>query len=762
MKRTHLSIIALGLCLGLLALHAQDGGALQGELDITADQVSYAVGSAEASADGNVVLVYQDVRLTCQHVRVNRETGDYSAQGGVEVTYAQRGTWRSEAIQGNLNEKRISFGPFKLDGEVWHGGGDGGEGEALDSGEIRHAWLTTCDCEKPHYTVNATRFRFHPKDKTFTATNATLRLFGIPVFYLPWLAGSTDNSAGLIIHPGYGGKRGAFLRLGRVWKHGDNGDSRLYLDSMSKRGFGLGENTTYRSETREIATDLYAIHDWKPTETEHGWDRRFKRQEDRFRTHLYAREELTQNMTLRLNVDWLSDISMLEDWFKREWRHIGQPKSVASLDYDLGWLDAAIEARPRINSFYTVGERLPELRLNVPRASLFGSLLHYDSATSAGYYTMKWRRSDRPRLLDPALYNGDLYGDPNDYSAFRADTLHTFSLPINVQEFVTLTPRASFRATSYSKSSRRRISTEDLANLVDADNPDAPYNTAPVRNYDDRGGARLRLATEFGLEARSRLSADFGGLREGDSCPVFRHVVEPYLNYTYAPSPTQNRDHLYFFDETDRLQRQHFVRLGLDQRWGEVKDGALHPVLSLESYLDAKIRRDIETDSHWGDLGNRLTLQTSDDFKTWGALLYDIGEGDIHRGEVGLQVGADEALHFSGKYIYRKKHLSASTYSMGSSLLDLTGESAYVKKHFESADTISGTLFVPLTEDMSVEIYHEYDFERHCVAEHSYELTKRLHCWTVVAGVGWDYGDFRATVMLRLTAFPQVKIDMNI
>ena len=39
---------------------------------------------------------------------------------------------------------------------------------------------------------------------------------------------------------------------------------------MSKRGFGFGENTAYRSGTREVQTDLYAIHDWKPTETEHG------------------------------------------------------------------------------------------------------------------------------------------------------------------------------------------------------------------------------------------------------------------------------------------------------------------------------------------------------------------------------------------------------------------------------------------------------------------------------------------------------------
>jgi hypothetical protein len=32
----------------------------------------------------------------------------------------------------------------------------------------------------------------------------------------------------------------------------------------------------------------------------------------------------------------------------------------------------------------------------------------------------------------------------------------------------------------------------------------------------------------------------------------------------------------------------------------------------------------------------------------------------------------------------------------------------------------------------------------------------------MVTGCGWDYGDFEFIIMLRLTAFPKVKIDMNI
>ena len=760
MKPRILSLFLLVLL--AVALSAQEQSP---DLLVTADQVSYSAGEAQALAQGNVTVTYGDARLSCQRARINRETGDYSAEGDVEVTYGDIGTWHGASAKGNFMEKTLAFGPFRMDGKVLHGGGESGTGK-IDSQEVSHGWFSTCDLEEPHYSVNASTFRFYPENKTFSATNATIRFFGIPVLYLPYLFGSTDNSSGIIVQPGYSGKLGAFLRLGVAIQHGGKGTSKIFVDGMTKRGFGFGEQTQYKSDGREVQSDLYGVHDWDPTETEKGWDRRFRTTKNRYRIHIYWREVLAEGLTLRANLDRLSDISMLEDWFKRDWRRTGQPKSVASLDYDLGWLDAAIDLRPRINDFYTVAERLSEMRLNIPRVAVGGSALLYNSSTTAGYYSMKWRDSERPRLIDPLHYDSDIHGDPSDYSAFRADTLHTLSMPLDVQEYLTLTPRASFRMTTYSKSSSSRMTTEDLADLADADNPDKPRNRAPVRSYDSKGGALFRIASEFGIEARSHLSSDWSDTRIPLlSVDGLRHLVEPYVNYTYAPEPTKDRDNIYFFDEIDRLERQHFVRFGLDQRWltrGEGEKAPDHRFLSLDSYLDLHMQRGKESDSCWGDLGNRLILQPTDSFRTWGTLLYDTGVGAVHRGEIGARLGKEDELSFSGRYIYRNDHLTRSVYSMGSSLADLTGESGYIKKHFEHADIFAGTLNIPIIDGMSLEIYNEYDLERHCIAEHSYQLTKRLHCWTVVACVGWDYGDFRAGLLFRLTAFPDVRIDMNI
>lgn len=98
---------------------------------------------------------------------------------------------------------------------------------------------------------------------------------------------------------------------------------------------------------------------------------------------------------------------------------------------------------------------------------------------------------------------------------------------------------------------------------------------------------------------------------------------------------------------------------------------------------------------------------------------------------------------------------------MGSTLTDFTGESSYIKRHFSSSETIDAQLNIPLNSITSLEIGAEYDFNEHKLEEHHYYLTRQLHCWTAVCGIGWDNDDCEVVLMLRLVAFPNVKLDLN-
>ena len=734
-----------------IALFAQEAP----QLTITADQFSRSLDGKTTTASGAVEVIYGDTKLSCEEATVT-------------ATDPPEGWQATNDFADLLQYTDISFGKFHLTSPVWSIGGEKGDCQPGEDAHFARAFMTTCDREEPHYALVAKKINYHPKDRTFTAYHVTLRFFDVPILYFPILYGSTENSMGIIIRPGYSGKRGAYLRLGRAWPHGRDGSTELFVDGMTKRGLAIGEETRYETDQRIVTTDLYALHDQRPAETEDGWDRRFKSVDDRFRVHAYWREQFAENWSLRLNLDYLSDISMLADWFRHDWRHWGQPKSYASLDYQNTWLQGTLDFRPRINTFYTVSEKLPELRLEIPRIVPVESLpFVYSSSNSAGFYSMKWRNNERPRStwLDPAEYNPELYGDPGDYSAFRADTLHTVQAPLELGDVFTLTPRASFRATAYSRTSRRGLSTEELANLVDADNPDKLHSTAPVVNYDRDGGSRTRFAYELGVEGNTKLFSDWSDTKVGWlGIDGLQHVVEPYFNYTWSPTPTVERDHLYFFDEIDRLEYQNFLRLGLDQHWRtrDTETRQTRTVLALENYLDIHHREGEESGRHWGDWGTRLTFQPSRSLRLLSTILYDVGEGQVHRGEVGFRYGREGEWSLSGRYIYRNDHLSRSAYSMGSTLADFTGESGYIKKYFETADTISGTLNIPLNSRTSLEIYGEYDFERHNTVAHTYTLTRQMHCWTLVGGFGWDYKDFEVILMLRLTAFPNVKIKMNI
>ena len=736
------------------------------ELIIRSESGEYDIkGDAVHLKKGHNQVIYGPLELTAQEMWFNQETTDFKAQGDVVVKLNDGTSWASQNVSGKLETRELNFDAYGFDGKVWHSGGEGGR--ALPNGEkhLDHAWLSTCDCYPPHYSLCASDMTHYP-DNTFTAKHLVIKLGVVPVFYFPYAWGTTDNTAGLIFKPGYSGKKGAYLRLGRIWQLDKDGSyTQTYTDLMSKRGIALGHDTEWKSGAHETAVNLYGLLDSDPPETERGYNRRFDETHDRFRLAWYYRYDVSEMSAIRLNVDYMSDIDMLADWFKRDYRNVLETKSYLNWTTDGDFYNFSVNVRPRINEFYTTVETLPEVRLDIPRIGLGETPLEYQSSTSFGYYSMKWRNFDRHRwqLIPLDEYDSDEHRDPADYQAFRADTVHFMYLPMAAGDIVKLTPRAGFRATYYSESSRERISRRDIANMIDVDNPDHVYNKTRTRRYDDDGGEVLRTAFEIGAELKSRMYSDWAEMHlDAIGANGLRHVVEPYVNYTYAHDPSHDASHLYFFDEIDRLERQHFIRLGVDQLWQTRIDGRVNTIARWQNYVDFHFDRGEESRRHPGDFGSRLDIYPCDWLSMWTAVLHDIGEGDIQCGEAGFRYGKLHEFNLACRYVYRNDHISRSVYSMGSTLVDFSGESSYYKKNFETADTIHAKVHVPLNEKTSLDMEAEYDFEKSTLSEHKYILNRDLHCWIMSVGAGWENGDFEVMILFRLKAFPNVKVDLNI
>ena len=127
-------------------------------------------------------------------------------------------------------------------------------------------------------------------------------------------------------------------------------------------------------------------------------------------------------------------------------------------------------------------------------------------------------------------------------------------------------PRAGLKLTAYSNTSKEKVTVEDLNTLFQAADP---QNTRGMllHNYDDKGKAKLRFAGEIGVEASTKIYNSWQDVRSSFlALDGLRHVIRPYINYTLIPKPNVKRDHLYYFDDIDRIDEQHFIRFGLENR----------------------------------------------------------------------------------------------------------------------------------------------------------------------------------------------------
>ena len=237
-----------------------------------------------------------------------------------------------------------------------------------------------------------------------------------------------------------------------------------------------------------------------------------------------------------------------------------------------------------------------------------------------------------------------------------------------------------------------------------------------------------------------------------------RHVVEPYVNYTYAPEPSETRDRLYFFDSVDRLLEQHFVRFGLNQRLQTRRSSQIYTLASLRNYADFHFHKEDDF-RNLGDLGTKLDYYPRANLEWTGMLVADMGEPDLNRAETGFKVGDPKRFRTSLSYLYRNAYTAHSVYSMGSTLEDFGGDSALLARTFDRAHYLTLGFEFPINAKTSGRVRYEYDVVENRLARQAYEVLRDLHCWMGGLRVEEDSGDIQVLLVLYLKAFPKVRID---
>ncbi|MBE6402296.1 MAG: hypothetical protein IKD10_10275 [Lentisphaeria bacterium] len=760
-----------------------------GNMTITADSAMIDLESRDIEAKGNVSFAtikreYRDVTLD-EFELLQREPGMAAEIKGtvvdplgnhklqVEIARAASAV-QAERMSGNMLTGMMTFTGLRLRASNFVC--KARRGVRQPGGELKLEDVEVSSCEylfedQSHFSIGMSTANIYPHEtegfgfanteKEYThyslwGYNSTLRIYGVPVFWLPMIYTPKDESPGLFsTQLGRSGDWGYYVLLTKKfqWLDYPNTSTSLELDFYSKRGIGYGVRNSITTENSRTAINAYGIYDQEPYESSGGdpknpWGKaRFEIPHQRFDLQITHRTHITPRLDFRGQLEWMSDPYMLDDFFPERADAVTEPATYAALEYQHDRFSASLYTRFQVNDFYTTVQKMPEVRLDVQRQEILpGSNLYYQGSHTADILKMNWARFDRP-WKNP-------YGRLKNYETGRFDTVNFLYYPIRT-DYINIVPRAGIRMTGYSNTSRRKVSQNDIFMMQAAADEFEDYGLK-IRNYDDHGHGKFRVAAELGVEANTKIyntwqniRSDFFGL-DG-----LRHICEPYINYTFITDPTVNRNKLLFFDEVDRLEGMNFLRLGLRNRLqtrrGGFHDAQVYEWFSMENYWDIHFDSDDDY-NHIGDFCTKLSFNPVKELSFHGFMAIDAGNNQEHRIQAerggrkagrpgmsgsffnrlyfGIEYKPIEDITFILTYDYRDAYTARPTYSMGSTLTELytSAFDSYYSSSRVQAFTFGVT--APITPDRKTFASYklEYDIEEGAFTRHAIAVSRLFHC----------------------------------
>ena len=691
----------------------------------------------------------------------------------VEVVY--RGNmFKARKVTGNLSSGYFQFIDFNARYDTFTMRAKSGTRAPGGKITIKDGEMSSCsylENHNEHYSVKCSSAVLSPQqttgfgvnggnpdfgDHSILAKNCAYKVYGVPVFWLPFVYKPKDESLGLVqFQGGYNTFWGAFFLFSKKYKLTDSPYSgvKLMADYYTRRGFGYGADVDVVTEFSKTRILGYGLYDMNPYATVNGTNgsgtdmregQRLAIPHARYNVRINNVTHITPRLDFRGQFQLLSDYYFLYDFFKNQYNNNPEPSTYGAFEYQFDRFTASIFSRAQTNNFFNTVEDLPTFRLNFPRQQMFANL-YWEGESSIGYKSMKWREFDSPRTLGNKV-------DPKNYQSMRLDMLNMFFYNLKLKD-ISIIPRAGVRFTYYNRSSKQKVSSQDLKAMCAVATPEGNSN-ATVVNYDARGGGQARFIGEVGVEAAGKISRSWLNVRNAYwRLDGLRHIIEPYVNYTYIPKPTVDRDHLYFFDEIDRIEKQNFVRLGvrnrLQTRRGGYEKGNIHSWFSMENYWDYHFESSNDL-GHVGDFATKIYFVPTEKVSLISFFSINAsGRDSIKQNQVEGGNAVNKALEWLNKweimarykptedismfvsYVIQNPYTTHSVYSMGSNFTEIQGGGVFDQDYTSLAQNIRFGFAVPLMPDRKLRAEYEFffDFQAGYLRQQQLKLVKKLHCW---------------------------------
>lgn len=595
-----LALIAIS-CLALAtAARAQFGSFGDVPVEITADgNTRFEEGIA--IAEDNVQIHYGDYSIFCDYAEYNPDTRDVLLVGNIRL-YTPDRVLTGQRAMFNLESKQMRA--LEISGSNPPGYFHAFNFRAMSQREFRvkDGMFTTDDSSKPDFHVRSRSVRVYT-DSRVVFSNSTIYVGRTPIFWFPYLFANINNT-GIEFLPGYDSRWGAFLLTAYSFPlmEGVVGKARAEWRSKFGPSLGFDANMLYGKNDRsfgKLRTD-YVFETKDVTTVDAPGEPPETRTTNRYRVSFQQRLFLTDDIYATANINWISDVDFLQDFYPSEFRVDPQPDNMVSLTKWDEVYTLSLIARWQMNDFQEVTERLPEAVLDFTQGKFFGLPVFYDGET--GVANLRRMFSN-----DPSFDQTEF----PDYSAVRIDSFHQWSLPTVLFDWLSISPKVGIRGTYYSDSGTfieplggqttiDPVSGESI--VIDGGTSSTPLNT-PSSTLDKKGGV-FRVVANYGVEVSTKISRTFEKVQiRALGLDGLRHVVQPYINYSgvynFGPGPEEI---LQFdrvvpstqllpvdfpqFTAIDSIDTWNILRYGVRQRLQTRRDNATFQWLTLDSFMD--------------------------------------------------------------------------------------------------------------------------------------------------------------------------------
>ncbi len=710
-------------------------------LYIKAGASRYVQSTETATIAGNVLMRQASLQVEADEANLYQQDNIAELKGNVRIRD------RNTLMLGERATLVLDSGATQVDNAEYlmHEGHVRGAAQYIRRNEdaiirLKDGTYTSCEPGSNAWHLRGNNVTLNPNTGFGSATNVTLRVKDIPVFYTPYIHFPIDDrrqSGFLPPSISYSNNKGLDLTTPYYFNLAPNFDATLYPNYMSKRGLLTEGEFRYlgkKSETRVGGAWLSDSEDERKLQSEYKKDR-----------WMYTlQHEQGFNQRLLGTVDY-TDIS--DPYYFQDLKSNVVPGSNEVLDQkaDLTWRGDSYAAKLGVHAYEmaNITDITPYDRL--PQFSLAGALPYQPAGLQMTYNT-EWTRFDR------SLRKGD-YRDKDGLSEpwndtrlqgldrANGDRLHiepAISLPMNWSwGFVKPTVKYAYTRYDLSLDSQGK---EYFAK---------PTTTAKYSSTPDRSVAMYSVDSGLYFDRDSQW---FG--------KSYRQTLEPRLFYLYVPYEDQSdlplfdtgeiqfsyaslfRDNR--FSGRDRIGDTNQVSLGLTNRWLE-ENGFERQRISVGQAYYLSDRKVLLSGKDYKAVAANTTsrspyaldymLRLTSDWRINADLMWD---PDTHRTRSGSamlhyqsQNNLNKIVNFGYRYRNDSNHYNYDTGRWETGSADYTDASGKLYKDFYKIEQTDASFMWPVATNWNLIGRWQYDYNRDSTLEAFGGFEYNSCCWKV-------------------------------